>query len=259
VARSAVNGRYELLLVGDARARDRDSLRFQLDGFREQKLRLAASLQEGNGDLRLDAQLMRRRDAVTLEGRLQARTGEPVTGERVALFSRSVASRYRGVSDDSGYFRIADVEIAPDYELTVRPRGPFRDHVRRPVAVDLAGGFFDIVLEPLDAGRLTGHMVDAEGEPLAGLRLWLHSSWAREKAVQVWSDDVGSFEAEAAPAGPLKFFTHSAPALRVDGIHLDPGEDREVLLVLDSGEQVLGGRILDERGEPLAGARVSLG
>jgi hypothetical protein len=100
-------------------------------------------------------------------------------------------------------------------------------------------------------------MVDVEGDPLPGFRLWLVGASARS-AVPVSGDERGYFELDDAPSGSLSFDTRTSPRLRVSGLTLREGGDAEVLLVLDSGEQEMAGKVLDDRGDPVTGAPVSL-
>jgi hypothetical protein len=63
---------------------------------------------------------------------------------------------------------------------------------------------------------------------------------------------------ENAPEGQLLFITRSDPRLEVQGIELGAGEDKEVDLVLDRGDHEIRGSVLDDRGEPIAGAKLTL-
>jgi hypothetical protein len=161
------------------------------------------------------------------------------------------------MSGADGSFSFADVEIGANYQLSVIAPVPFRDYSERGIRVTEDGLSLEIVLESLDTGRLTGRMVDVEGNPLPGFRLWLVGASARS-GLPVSADERGYFELEEAPAGSLRFDTRVSPRLLVSGLTLRAGGEADVLLVLDSGEQELAGKVLDDRGDPVAGAQVSL-
>jgi len=84
------------------------------------------------------------------------------------------------------------------------------------------------------------------------------SSAATRSAVPISGDERGDFLLAEAPAGSLTFDTRSSPRLEVHGVVLPAGGERDVLLVLDWGEQELTGEVVDDRGDPVAGAEVSL-
>jgi len=71
------------------------------------------------------------------------------------------------VSGPDGRFTIPDVKIGTDYRVVVYPGKAYRDYAQQPVAV-AEGTFLDVTLESLDAGSVTGRMVDAEGTPIRG-------------------------------------------------------------------------------------------
>jgi hypothetical protein len=171
--------------------------------------------------------------------------------------SRQAGPKYHARSDANGSFSIADVEIGPDYRLSVVAPVPFRDYSERGIHITESGLSLEIVLESLATGHLAGRMADVEGNPLPGLRLWLGGASARS-GVPVVSDERGNFELEDAPLGSLSFDTRASPSLRVSGLTLREGGESDVLLVLDSGEREMAGKVLDDRGDPVAGAQVSL-
>ena len=84
------------------------------------------------------------------------------------------------------------------------------------------------------------------------------ASDATQGAVPISSDQQGYFELAEAPAGSLSFETRSAPRLAIRGVNLQPGGEQDVVLVLDWGKEELTGSVVGERGEPIAGAELSL-
>ncbi len=232
------------------------TIRFNLHGYKEAQLPLPRPGSEGTREVRLDVELRAVEDAALVTGVVESERGEPVLGANVTL-SRQTGPKYHARSDADGNFSLADVEIGADYRLSLVAPVPFRDYSEQGIRVTEDGLSLEIVLESLATGRLTGRMVDAEGNPLPGFRLWLGGASVRS-ALPVSSDEQGFFELADAPAGSLSFDTRASPRLRVSGLMLREGGDADVLLVLDSGDHEMAGKVLDDRGDPVAGAQVSL-
>jgi hypothetical protein len=250
-------GGYELQLERITEAGEAVyTFRFNLQGYEETQRTLPQLRPESTREVRLDAELRAVENAALVTGVVESERGEPVTGANVTL-SRQAGPKYHARSDVGGSFSLANVEIGPDYRVSVVAPVPFRDYSERGIRVAQGGTSLEIVLESLTTGRLTGRMVDVEGNPLPGFRLWLAGASVRS-AVPVSSDEQGYFELEDAPSGSLSFDTRVSPRLRVSGLTLREGGDADVLLVLDSGDQEMIGKVLDDRGDAVVGARVSL-
>jgi len=52
--------------------------------------------------------------------------GSFVANEQISLYSRRLAKIHKAISQADGYFKMADVLAASDYELTVRPVGRYQ-------------------------------------------------------------------------------------------------------------------------------------
>jgi hypothetical protein len=246
-------GRYEIAIPvtgfgGIAR------LGFSAEGYEERRVGvpLGASLEE-----RVDVVLEPRRQRAVVSGTLHTPAGQPVVGETVQLESRELDALHTGRSDERGQFVIRDVKAGSDYSLLVRPRGAYREHWQGGIEVEAQGVDLEVVLEPEGRGRLRGRVVDAHGEPLPGLVLWVRSAGLDVAPSRLESDPAGFFSLEEAPSGPLALTAAGSPSV-VRGLELEPGATLEVELVVDHGEHELPGRVTDERGEPLAGAEVDL-
>jgi protocatechuate 3,4-dioxygenase beta subunit len=250
------DGNYEIYLV--AHEDKRYDLSFLLQGYHAERPRLMGRDLADAQEMRLDVQLEVLGEATVVSGTLKTVRGDPIAGERIQLSSPLLKTRYSAASDREGGFRIPNVEISSDYQLYVWPRGAYQDYSQTSLAATRGGLFLEIVLEPLASGRLAGRMVDADENPLPNFRLWLWSMRARSRPLSVSADSHGYFVVEQAPEGALRFGTRSRPHLEISGISLAAGDDEEVVLVVDWGEHVLSGEVLDDRGSPLAGARVQL-
>jgi hypothetical protein len=256
-AYSDTQGSYEVYLTLKP-GQEVYSLAFYLEGYEEELLSLDASQLAGTPALRLDAELRALRDTAIVSGVVKTRRGEPISGVPIFLRSASLRTDYRSASDGNGNFRIPDVKIGSDYRLTLLPRSTYRDYLQEPIAVTGSGAYFDVVLDPLVSGRVSGRMIDGAGNPIPNFRLWLVNADAQLNSVPVSSDDSGYFLVEDAPEGVLLFHTRSYPMLRVTGVRLPPGGAADVLLPLDWGNHVMSGSVVDGLGDPVAGAEVSL-
>jgi hypothetical protein len=249
------DGNYEIRLVAQA---DRSyEFSFALGGYRPQRLRLMGRDLAAVRETRLDVELETAGERIVVSGRLRTERGDPIVGEKVHLVSSILNRGYTVVSDLQGDFRIGGVEIGSDYQLWIQPKGPYQDYRQSSLVLDRDDLFFEIVLESLAGGRLTGRIVDSEGTPLPSLQLWLWSVKALGRLLPVSADGNGYFVVEEAPEGPLKLGTRSRPHLEVSGVTL-PADDEPVLLVVDWGNHVMSGGVLDGGGSPVAGAQVQL-
>jgi protocatechuate 3,4-dioxygenase beta subunit len=250
------DGNYELYLV--AHEDKGYDLAFLLQGYHAERPRLMGRDLAEAQEMRLDVQLEVLGEITVVSGTLMTERGDPIAGERIQLSSPLLKTGYSAVSDEEGGFRIPNVEIGSDYQLFIWPRGAYQDYSRENLAATRGGLFLEIVLESLASARLAGRMIDADENPLPSFRLWLWSMRARGRPLPVSTDSDGYFVVEQAPEGPLRFGTRSRPHLEISGINLAAGDDAEVVLVVDWGEHVLSGEVLDDRGSSLAGARVQL-
>jgi hypothetical protein len=251
-------GGYELQLERDSDPGEAAyALQFKLQGYELQERPLPQLGLDASLDLRVDVELHAVEDAALVTGVVETERGEPVAGATVSLSRRSGPNNH-AVSGADGNFSLPNVEVGPGYHLSVLGPVSFRDYAKQGIRVMEDGLSLEIVLKSLATGRLTGRMVDVQGNPLPGMRLWLGGASARS-AVPVSGDQRGFFKLEEAPAaGSLSFDTRSSPRLYVSGLTLRADGEADVLLVLDWGEEELSGEVLDDRGDPVAGAQVSL-
>lgn len=250
-------GDYEVYLTRVTEGRN-PTVQFTLAGYHTIYLVPETVGLRGGGQIRLDAQLEPEGEKVEVSGRVRSTYGDPVPRETVRLYAPSLKRQYLATSGEDGLFTVANVEIATDYQLSVRPNGSYQDYMEGPIALNSSGIFLDVRLEPLAGGSLTGRMVDLDGRPIPGFQLWLSSDRSRTRFRPVASDQDGYFFIEDAPEGRLVLETRAAPQLRVSGAQLQPGEDADLLLLLDWGDLDLSGRIVDDRGGPVGGAQVLL-
>ncbi len=256
VTRTDDDGNYETYVI--ARSRGTYAFRFLAEDHEEERFFLQGDQLVGLAEKRLDAQLAAAAETTTVSGTLRTERGERVPGETVRLDSELRKARYSVVSDENGDFSIAEVKVGSDYRVTIRPAGRYEHYVQDGLDVGREDAVLDLVLAPLDGGRLSGRMVDPLGNPLPGFSLWLQSTKNLGKLIPVSADRHGYFVLEDAPEGHLSFKTRTSPHLQVQGITLSAGDEEEVELVVDWGHYDMRGRVVDDSGRPVAGAQVTL-
>lgn len=233
------------------------ALHIRAAGYRNRTIR--PSHTEDGGTLILDVQLEAIGETTEVSGIVRALGGRGLAGETVRVYAKAGGASFQATTDSRGRFNISNVPIGENYSLSVNPKSTYKDHTGQLEALRKDAPDLEIVLEPLGSARLVGRMIDVEGRPVPGFRLWLRSVDAARRRWEVAGDAAGRFMLEAAPAGRGSFETASTPNFRITGIDVGDGESAEIELVLDVGDHVLEGRILDAAGDPIGGAQVVLG
>ena len=254
---STSDGSYRLELALDGRSRFFTS-RFDLPGYRTVNWRLPADRLQTMGEHRLDVQMEPIGVMTRVTGRVRSADGAAVAGEKLVLSSRRRAAQHQAVSRSDGSFHFPRVEAGEDYRLSIRPSGDYEDVTRTALVVPENGLRLELVMDPLESGRIRGFMVDPLGRPVPGFGLWVRSAIARGRPVGVAGDSAGCFDVDKVPAGELTFETRSAPRFTFRGVRLSRHADQDLRLVLDVGEAVVTGVVTNLEGRPLGGAEVAL-
>jgi len=245
-----VDGGYKLRVI--LSQRKAPTLRYHLEGYALEEISLEDEDPAGE---RLDVEMQNLGGRSVVAGRVTSEDGEPIEGIAIQLHSKTLNARYIRMTDKKGRFSIPNVKTDTNYEFFVRPERDYRNYSKPELDTTQDDVYLEIVLERLSSGRLLGSMVDPDGYPITDFDLLLRSSQASQQAVQVSSDEEGYFVLEDAPSGDLTF-TGSGLAIR--GVSLSPGMEKEVVLVLDWGDHVIEGWVLDDAGRPLPGAELTL-
>ena len=196
----------------------------------------------------------------SIAGRVTDRQGAPIPGAAIGAWGQE-----EQVTETGRDGRFVIEGLSSDTELHLSVCRPGFETMQSWFAAS-APEAARIVLEP--AGRIAGRVVDPDGAPVAGAevrasldgsgRSWSFpappcppSDFARTK-----TDARGSFDLTDLAPGPVSLWVmaegHPKEVLTVEA----GGSTRELTVALRPGA-VVAGRILDPKGRPVAGAKVS--
>jgi hypothetical protein len=201
--------------------------------------------------------MLRLEPAWSLRGRVVSAEGEPVAGARLELRWQAVLPDDErqavgptilrdAASDRDGRFALDGMPGGTAW-LGVTAHGfvPLDTLEVRVPAPD-AGGEWVIVLQP--GALLEGRVTTDAGDPVAGVRISAGGTAAL-------SDADGRYQAEGVPLGEREVHvSHPNYRTRVQRKRIEPGAN-QLDVQLESGAEVAG-RVVDEAGEPIAGAEV---
>lgn len=257
--RSAVDGSYRI--AGPWRkAAQAPVIEFRHPDYLVKRQTLA-SPKAGSGtvEVRLDVRLQPRESSAILAGRLTGPAGESVANARVWLSSSSPPVHRQAVTDVAGEYLMEQLEPGGHFLLGVSPPEGYANWVSEPMAVVAGSNRRDIELDRDDRGSLFGAVIDPEGRPLPNFALWARSiTPAGQTSMAIVTDASGQFWLPEVSAGIMQLETRSLPRLEARGIKVEAGRDNQVVVPLDWGEYWLFGEVVDEQGQPVAGATLSL-
>ena len=232
-------------------------MRFQLEDYRELRHQVAESDWSEDGRLAFTVEMERVYEFSTVSGSVTDTAGVQIAGETVRLYSPSLKRNY-SARDNGGGFHFQKVEIADDYQLWVRPTGPYRDYAEQNVALTAGDLRRDIELESLNRDyRLQGRILDQRGKPVPDFTLTLRSKAASGQKFEVKSDAYGHYEVDNIPEGELVFESRTMPYYTVSGVQLSGNDtDRDLDLVVNRGKHKLLGKVVDSNGRPIASPRI---
>jgi len=267
--RTGPDGRYELPLPGAP-----VDLVVTAAGFAPLQVR-GIEVPAGPGRVALGTVVLA--PAVAFEGRLVDLGGGPVPGGRVQVLAddgtsvRAQAERLErspvaARSDEAGQVRVEDLDPGRRYLLRIAADGflPRRlTGIQAPAAEILL-----IELHP--AARLTGRVVDEDGEPVAAAEITVRDpepapgtvglGGSVRRPVQVETGEDGRFAVGSLTPGPLEIAVEATGFVRSEQLEkmVSSGRNPEVLVTLRRGA-VVTGRVTDQDGEAVAGVRLRAG
>lgn len=199
--------------------------------------------------------------ASVVEGRTVDDDGKPVAGAKIVLIPTERRGGFQmrdGTSDDTGAFRIEDV---PPGALEARAMAPgfqaaYVSNLEARAGQDLKG--VEIVLAT--GAVVEGRVLSPSGKPVAGANVELMEEEARgsfRMPVSAATDGDGRYRLDGlAPGTRTIQATHEGYRRAVRDLEVRSGENA-LDLSLEGGAEVRG-RVVDEGGAPVVGARVSL-
>lgn len=258
--RSGISGAYSIL-TGPGKAGQAPVIDFSLTDYRDSRQRVESALNPASDEVELNVRMKRDSETpkVVVSGQVSGPTGEVISGIRVWLSSSELQTYEKTRSSATGEYQFSTVEVGDAYVLGVDPGEEYAAFKSDFLSIGPGDLYYDIRLDATGFSNLSGTVTDLGGKPLGNFTLWLRSiDMASHPMTTVHTDGAGGFRLERVPSGTIKLESRSQPWLEASGIVLRPGESRHVELPLDWGQDWLLGQVVDEEGEPISRAQVTL-
>lgn len=211
--------------------------------------------------LAIDEQLEAEEFTVALSGSVGDASGAALADREVEITSQGFGgesiSRARVVSDQQGEFTL---QLVPErqYQLHIEASDDYAGFTLDNFTNADAERLRNIVLERVELVDVDGVIVDMDSAPVADFELSLrHLSLDYPDRV-IRSDSSGFFSLRGFPAGAWRIATSQSDYFRIKGLELQPGEYRNLTLMVDRGSYHLSGWVRDSYGTPLAEVIVTL-
>jgi len=146
-------------------------------------------------------------ESITLSGWVGTEFGGNIAGETVVLYSGHLSVNYSMITGISGEFIFTDLKPSYDYTLKVSPQGMFKRYTKYPLKLRSDQEVFNIVLESIPLGTLTGRISDPYGRTVTGIELFIKSLEIDSWSTKVITDTNGSFSVAEFPKGRFQLST----------------------------------------------------
>lgn len=114
-----------------------------------------------------------------------------------------------------------------------------------------------IAMALADPGAVTGTVVGADGQPVASAQVYLEAGLSGT-VVETSTDAAGRFAFEGAPAGMVGVFAKAeGSAYGGDTLTLTTSDDPDPLTIRLGSPGAISGRVTDQQGKPVSGARIT--
>jgi protocatechuate 3,4-dioxygenase beta subunit len=210
-------------------------------------------------DGRAEAVRLALTDGARVGGVVLGPSGAPAAGARVSI--ESAAEPWWRAPDPAD---VAITDAAGRFALAPVPLGGYRvraDHADLAPATSplltITADRDDVALQLRPGLRLAGRVVDASGAPAAGARVRLTAAAAAGEAREVAADALGGFTFGGLAPGRVELAAAGDGATSaLTPVELPRAGSAELVITLGD-TAALAGVVVDERGEPVAGAAVS--
>lgn len=197
-----------------------------------------------------------RRGAFAFGGYVVDEGGAPIEHALVQIRSERLDSHQSAQTDASGRFDLDGVLASDDYSVRVSATARQLPYVAERVSIGPGGGELAVTLRNAPAGRLSATVLDPSGLPVPNVSLLVLG--AGDRAATVASDESGHFVLEEFVAGELSLRSRAAPGILIEGIVVEPEQERSLTLVVDIGEHALAGTVSDAQGFPVPDATLAM-
>ncbi|MEE8320834.1 MAG: carboxypeptidase-like regulatory domain-containing protein, partial [Gammaproteobacteria bacterium] len=130
---------------------------------------------------------------ITVSGWVGTEFGENIGFEKVILYSPSQKTYHSVVTGPSGEFQFTDLRPGWDYVLKVSPQGRFKRYTKSQIKLRFDQEVYNIVLESIPLGILSGRIVDPYDRPVTGINLLIQTVGTVYWTRNVITDANGSF------------------------------------------------------------------
>ena len=198
---------------------------------------------------------------VRIDGQVSNASGETLTDLEILLEAEGVdnneVTSSSLFSDQYGNFTLQLVP-ARQYRLEIAAAGAYAGYRLEAFTASTAEALQRIVLERVELVDVDGLIVDTDFAPVADFELNLQHQSLDYPSRAIRSDSSGYFSLKGFPAGEWSLATSQPDYFQIKGLKLQPGEYRNLTLMIDRGSYHLAGWVRDSWGSPLAEVIITL-
>lgn len=176
----------------------------------------------------------------------------PVNEKYWAIMTQSGHVPWIPQSDVNGKFEIPNIKSGEVFAVAARAEG-YEPAYAVMGALEPGASSESRRIELVGAGRISGRITDASGNPLASAAIHIGERWNRPPVV--FAGDDGHYELTGLVRGPITLWaTHGHYVPASQSLILNPGEQHRIDFVLDSGVAIVGYATIGN--EPMEGLEI---